>query len=78
LLMCLAVVGRILSTRGEGVTRVGVVDLGGAPREVGLALVPEAVTGTWVTVHAGMAIGTRSEDEAVELAEISDEIARLL
>lgn len=76
--MCLAVAGRVLSLEGEGVTRVGRVDLGGTPREISFAMLPEATIGTWVTVHAGHAIGTLSDVEAAELAQLSDEIAELL
>jgi len=76
--MCLAVAGRILSESGEGVTRIGVIELGGEQREISLALLPEATIGMWVTVHAGHAIGILSEEEAAELAGISDEIAGLL
>jgi hydrogenase expression/formation protein HypC len=75
--MCLAVAGRVLSVSGDGVARTGVVELGGQPREINLAMVPEAGVGVWVTVHAGHAIGTLSEEEAAELAELSDEIAEL-
>jgi len=76
--MCLAVAGRVLSTEGEGVTRVSIVDLAGEQRQINLALVPEAGVGSWVTVHAGHAIGTLSEDEAARLVSLSDEIAELL
>jgi hydrogenase expression/formation protein HypC len=76
--MCLAVAGRVLSTEGEGVTRMGIVDLAGDHREINLAMAPEAEVGAWVTVHAGHAIGTLSEDEAAQLVSLSDEIAELL
>jgi hydrogenase expression/formation protein HypC len=76
--MCLAVAGRVLTVEGEGVTRTGTVELGEAPRRIGLALVPEAEVGTWVTVHAGQAIGTLTDDEASELMQLTDEIAGLL
>ena len=76
--MCLAVAGRVLSISGEGLTRTGVVDLGGTPREVGLALVDEVEVGTWVTVHAGHAIGVLSDDDAERLLDLTDEIAGLL
>ena len=75
--MCLAVAARILSDSGEGVTRIGVVELGGEQREISLALLPEAEVGMWVTVHAGHALGILSEEEAAELAGLSDEIAGL-
>ncbi len=76
--MCLAVAGRVLSISGEGLSRTGVVDLGGTPREVGLALVDGVEVGTWVTVHAGHAIGVLSDDEAERLLDLTDEIAGLL
>jgi len=76
--MCLAVAGRILSDSGEGITRTGVIELAGEQREINLALLPEVTVGMWVTVHAGYAIGVLSEEEAAELAGISDEIAELL
>ena len=76
--MCLAVAGRVLSSEGEGVTRVGVIELGGQPREISLALVPGVEVGAWVTIHAGHAIGVLSDAEAVELVDLTDEIAGLL
>ncbi|MBU1227153.1 MAG: HypC/HybG/HupF family hydrogenase formation chaperone [Actinobacteria bacterium] len=76
--MCLAVAGPVLSARGEGVTRVGIVDLGGRPREVNLALVPGVEVGTWVIVHAGHAIEALSDEQAAELVGLTDEIAGLL
>ena len=76
--MCLAVAGPVLSATGEGVERVGIVDLGGQHREINLAMVPEAEIGTWVTVHAGHAIGTMTPERDAELADLSDEIAEHL
>ena len=76
--MVLAVNFTAPSTEGDGVTRVGIADLAGDHRQINLALVPEVVVGSWVTVHAGHAIGTLSDDEAGELISLSDEIAELL
>jgi len=76
--MCLAVAGRVLSVDGDGVSRTAVVDLGGAPRNISLAMLPEAGPGDWVTIHAGHALVVLTEDEAMELADLSDEIAGLL
>ena len=75
--MCLAVAARILSDSGEGVTRTGVIELGGEQREISLAMLPEAAVGMWVTVHAGHALAILSEEEAAELAGLTDEIAEL-
>jgi hydrogenase expression/formation protein HypC len=76
--MCLAVAGPVLSIEGEGATRIGLVDLGGDHREISLALVGTIEVGTWVTVHAGHAIGTLTEAEAARLVELSEEIGALL
>jgi hydrogenase expression/formation protein HypC len=38
-------------------------------KEVSLAMVPEAETGQYVLVHAGLAIGVIDEDEARKLLE---------
>lgn len=76
--MCLAVAGPVLSAEGEGIARKGMVQLGGAPREVNLALVPGVEVGTWVIVHAGYAIEILSDDQADELIGLTDEIAGLL
>lgn len=57
--MCLAVPGRVESIveEGPGVPlRSAVVSFDGLRREVCLALLPEAVVGDWVVVHAGVAI----------------------
>ena len=76
--MCLAAAARILSVSGVGVERFGVVEMGGRERSIGLAMVPGADAGAWVTVHAGYALGLLTEEEAGVLAGLSDEIAGLL
>lgn len=65
--MCLAVPGKIL----ERDSHTGRVDFGGLIRSVALDLIPEAVIGDVVLVHAGFAI------QKVDLAE-EPEIARRL
>lgn len=47
-----------------------VVVLNGSSVDVSLAVVPEAVVGDWVLVHAGMAITILDEAEAMETYEI--------
>lgn len=76
--MCLAVAGRILSVSGEGIARSASVDLGGSPRPISLAMIPEASVGEWVVVHAGHALRVLSDAEAEELVTLSEEIAGLL
>jgi hydrogenase expression/formation protein HypC len=63
--MCLAVPGQIVDVReGSALERSGHVRFGGIVKEVNLAFVPEAVTGSWVIVHVGFAISVLDEAEA--------------
>jgi hydrogenase expression/formation protein HypC len=63
--MCLAVPGRIIETRDDE----AVVDLQGNRLRVSTALTPQARAGEWVLVHAGFAITTLEEAEALETWE---------
>ena len=58
--MCLAVPAKIIELQGD----FAFVDFGGVRRRVGTALVPQAVTGDFVLVHAGMAIEIIETEEA--------------
>lgn len=76
--MCLAVPGQVLSVEGDDeLTRQGRVAFGGLIKQVNLAYVPEAAIGDYVLVHAGFAITTIDETEALKtlryLAEIEPE-----
>ena len=63
--MCLAVPGRLLNvTLAEPLLRTGNVQFGSVIKEINLALVPEAVVGDYLVVHAGVAIATVDEREA--------------
>lgn len=68
--MCLAVPGQIIEVTQahdrDVIGRMGVVDLQGSRIEASLAMVPEAVRGDWVLVHAGFALTTLDADEARE------------
>lgn len=59
--MCLAVPAKI-ETMDQG---RGTVELDGNRADVSLALVPEAVAGDWVLVHAGYAITVLDPAEAL-------------
>ncbi len=72
--MCLAVPGRI--TEIEGTTAQ--VDFGGVSRDASLTLVPDAVVGDYVLVHAGFAIEVLNEREAEETLELFRDLARAL
>lgn len=63
--MCLAVPGRVLSIVGdEPLLAVARVAFAGVVREVSVALLPEAVPGDYVLVHAGIAIARIDEAAA--------------
>lgn len=60
--MCLAVPGRILESNIED----AVVDLQGNRLRISKVLTPYAGPGDWVLVHAGFAIATIDEKDALE------------
>jgi hydrogenase expression/formation protein HypC len=64
--MCLAIPAKIESITAGKAT----VALDGSRTNVTLALVPEAKVGDWVLVHAGLAITTLDEKEALETYDI--------
>lgn len=75
--MCLAIPGRILSTSGIDIGRLGRVDFGGIVREVNLAYVPEADIGDYVIVHVGFAISKVDEEEANRVFQYLQEMDEL-
>jgi len=73
--MCLGIPGRITGIRKDGALLMGIVDFGGATREVCLSYVDgDAGIGDYVIVHAGFAISTVDEDEARRTLEILAEL----
>ena len=68
--MCLAIPGKVLKIDG----RVGIVDFGGAKREVWLDLLAEVKEGDYVLVHAGYAIEVLDESSAMEILSLWEEI----
>ena len=69
--MCLAVPGKIVEVSDADVIggRIGTVDMQGNRVEVGLVLTPEAQVGDWVLIHAGFAIQTLEESDALQTWE---------
>jgi hydrogenase expression/formation protein HypC len=59
--MCLAVPAKLVDRRDD---QTAIADLHGNRVEVSTMLVPEAVCGDWVLIHAGFAIQRLDEDEA--------------
>jgi len=76
--MCLAVPGKLMSITGDDpLDRVGKVSFGGILKEVSLACAPEARIGSYVIVHAGLAISVLDEEEAVRTLEYLRQIEEL-
>ena len=65
--MCLAIPARV---HARDDTDEATVDLGGTRKRVSLALVPEAVAGDWVIVHAGYAISVLDPAEAARTLQL--------
>lgn len=70
--MCLAVPMKIVEVRPD---RMGVAELEGSRQEVNLSLVPDAVVGSYVIVHAGFAIERMNEHEANTILAVFEEMA---
>jgi hydrogenase expression/formation protein HypC len=66
--MCLAVPLKLIEVSADG--KSGTAALGGSTMTVGLDLVPSAMPGDYVLVHAGMAIEVQEEAEARETLDI--------
>ena len=69
--MCLAIPMKILERDGNA----GLLETGGVRRKADLSLVPDAGVGQYVIVHAGFAIATLDEDEALQNLALLAEIA---
>ncbi|NTW09329.1 MAG: HypC/HybG/HupF family hydrogenase formation chaperone, partial [Anaerolineaceae bacterium] len=68
--MCLAIPGKIAEIYSSNGMRMAKVDFGGVKRETCLEAVPDATLGEYVIVHAGFALNTLSEQDALETLEI--------
>ena len=77
--MCLAIPGRIesIDEGDNAILRTGRVNFGGILKDVSLACVPDAVTGDYVLVHAGVAINTIDERAAQEILAYLEQIDEL-
>jgi len=71
--MCLAVPMKVVEIRGD----MGVAELGGVRREVGLMLLDEVQVGDYVLVHAGFAIEKVDPEEAERTLKMLSEISGL-
>ncbi len=76
--MCLGVPGKILTVEPNSVgMTMGKVSFGGVAKEICLAYVPEAQIGDYVIVHAGFALNTLDEAEAMEVFALLKEMGEL-
>ena len=73
--MCLGVPGKVIEIlpNATGMT-MGKVDFAGVIKEICLAYVPEVKVGEYVIAHAGFAINTLDEKEAMEVFETLKQI----
>lgn len=65
----MAMPGKVVSINGD----VGDIDFGGVTKQANLSMV-EANVGDWVVVHAGFAIETMNEEEALETLDLWKEV----
>jgi hydrogenase expression/formation protein HypC len=75
--MCLAVPGKIIEINKENGIKMGKVDFDGIIIRVCLETTPEAKVSDYVIVHAGFAINTLNEQEALETLEMLKEIDKI-
>ncbi|MFN8039041.1 MAG: HypC/HybG/HupF family hydrogenase formation chaperone [Acidimicrobiales bacterium] len=72
--MCLGVPGQVTSIDDAAALATGIVDFGGARREVCLAFVPEVQVGDHVLVHVGFALSVLDPDDAARTRALLAEI----
>jgi hydrogenase expression/formation protein HypC len=72
--MCVAVPSRLVRVESD----TGIVEIGGAKREISLLLLSEPTVGDYVIVHAGFAIRKIDEEEARETLKVLREAASIL
>ena len=71
--MCMAIPTKLIEKRGD----IGVVELDGIQREIGLQLLDEVELDDYVIVHAGFAIERLDEEAAQETLDIFRQMAEL-
>jgi hydrogenase expression/formation protein HypC len=73
--MCLAVPGKVVEwLEREYPFCAATVEFGGCRRNVHMACVPDADTGDYVLVHAGIAISRIDSQEAERMLQTLDEL----
>lgn len=72
--MCLAIPAKVVELTDNG---LGQVETGGLRRQINLRLVPGVKPGDYVLLHAGYAISTISEEDAMETLSLLEQMAEL-
>jgi hydrogenase expression/formation protein HypC len=73
--MCLAIPGKVVELLdAQPPFTAAMVEFGGVRRQVSLACVPEALTGDYVLVHAGVAISRINAAEAAKVLAALEEL----
>ena len=72
--MCLAIPMKVLTVNGN----VGIVEAGGIQKMTDLSLMSAVEKGDYVIVHAGFAIQTMNEEEALKTLSFFDEMIQLM
>jgi len=69
--MCLAVPARLDLCNDD---QTAIADLHGSRVEISTALVPEALPGDWVLIHAGFAIQKLTQEETHEIWSVLEDL----
>ncbi len=75
--MCLAIPGKVVQIFDRQGLRMAKVEFGKITREACLECVPQAVVGSWVLVHVGMALSVIDEEEAARTFALFAELDQL-
>lgn len=70
--MCLALPALVVSLKEDD---QAIVELDGVKKQISVTLTPEAVTGDYVIVHVGYAIGMLDPEEAQQTLALFGELA---
>lgn len=68
--MCLAVPAKIIELENQ----MAMIEVGGLTRKASTVLLPDAVIGDYVLIHAGFAISVVDEEAALETIRLFDEM----
>jgi len=73
--MCLAVPGKVTEIYEENGVKMGRVDFSGNRQQACLSCLPDVNVGDYVIVHAGFALNTLDEEDALETLELFRQMA---